>query len=184
MCQLSFVSQCSQGFQCLAEMLAPHLNLLPHLGGSPKTLHYTCSTPTPHSQTPFPTTPVPKTFLPLWVTPKDLKLLPPPWGTPLSQTSPNPMTPSLKITCTPTSPSFYPKNASATHKMLDFEGENGKKSVKNLYAYFCSFYFRRIPRAFCWTKVVAKISGNSSKSSHISGNFGSHCQGFSICCYF
>lgn len=59
--------------------------------------------------------------------------------------------------------------------------KSDKKQVKNLYAYFWLFYFRRIPRAFCLSQVVvAKISGNFARSSCISGNFVSYWQGFVV----
>lgn len=61
MCQLSFVSQRSQGFQCPEELLAPHLNLLPHPGG-PQNPHAHLEHINPQFHTPLPARPVPKTF--------------------------------------------------------------------------------------------------------------------------
>lgn len=148
MCQLSFVSQCSQGFQCPAEFLALHLNLLHRLGG-PQNPH----TPGAHQFL------IPKALSQLLPSQrpssfldhtKETKLIPSCWVTPLHQINPSPTRLSLKITCTPTFPTFLPtKNASITQKNGRFWwGKCQKKS--NLCLLF-EFLFQRNSKSFLLT---------------------------------
>lgn len=178
MCQLSFVFQWSQGFQCPAEFLALHLNLLPHLVGPQNPLH-TWSAPVPDSQNPLPTPSIPKTFF-LSESHQRTQTHPIMLGYPTPPDKPQPYKTFLENHLhTNFSHLFSPqKMHPLPEKMPDFEGENAKKNV--IYAYCLSFCFRGIPRALYWPQVIAKIPGNSARSSGISGNFVSHCQGFVI----